>query len=185
MKLYGSYTSPFVRHCRIVLLDKKLDCEFIEADHAVSAVKSPTKKMPFLEDGEIFLTDSTAIVKYFREKAGEVFCHDITTFDHLCLVNTLLDASVCLFMLEKDAIKPEQSIYLQRHEARVQSGLAELDNMSWPDKGPYNDLELRLLCYLDWALFRQRFTFDQHRNLTTFLATARQYPHFAQTSPQA
>ena len=30
MKLYGSFTSPFVRHVRIVLLETGLACEFIE-----------------------------------------------------------------------------------------------------------------------------------------------------------
>ena len=37
MKLYGSYTSPFVRHCRIVLLETQQSCEFIETDQTSSA----------------------------------------------------------------------------------------------------------------------------------------------------
>jgi glutathione S-transferase len=55
--------------------------------------------------------------------------------------------------------------------------------MRWPSAGPYNDAELRLLCYLDWVLFRKRFTFDEYPNLTAFLAGARAYQPFTQTIP--
>ncbi|RZA06776.1 MAG: hypothetical protein EOO68_04495 [Moraxellaceae bacterium] len=77
MKLYGSYTSPFVRHCRIAILETHGECEFIETDQAVSAAKSPTKRVPFFEDGEIFLTDSNAILKYLREKSGQIYLADM------------------------------------------------------------------------------------------------------------
>ena len=33
MKLFGSYTSPYVRHCRIVLAQNGQDCEFVETDY--------------------------------------------------------------------------------------------------------------------------------------------------------
>ena len=39
MKLYGNYTSPFVRHCRVALLQQKLDCDFVEIDYAMTAKK--------------------------------------------------------------------------------------------------------------------------------------------------
>lgn len=183
MKLYGSYTSPFVRHCRIVLLESGLPCEFIVTDGVASAAKSPTKKVPFLEDGDLRLTDSCSIIKYLREKNRQAFCFTAIEYDRFCMVNTLLDASVNLFMLEKDGVVPQQSAYLQRHEARIRSGLAELDAMRWPHAGHYNDAELRLLCYLDWVLFRKRFTFDEFTNLTAFLTGARTYQPFVQTIP--
>lgn len=185
MKLYGSYTSPFVRHCRIVLLESGLPCEFILTDGVASAAKSPTKKVPMLEDGELVLTDSCSIVKYLREKNMQAFCFTAIEYDRFCLVNTLLDASVNVFMLGKDGILPEQSAYLQRHQARIQSGLATLETMRWPSAGPYNDAELRLLCYLDWALFRKLFSIDEYTNLTQFLTSARQYLPFSQTIPHA
>jgi glutathione S-transferase len=73
MKLYGSYTSPFVRHCRIALIETGLAFDFIETDQTGSAAKSPTKRVPFLEDGNIFLTDSSSILKHIREKTGHTF----------------------------------------------------------------------------------------------------------------
>ena len=184
MKLYGSYTSPFVRHCRIALLETHLECEFIETDGVASAAKSPTKKVPFFEDGDIFLTDSLAIVKHLRDKAGQPFLRDAQELDKLCLINTLLDASVFLFLMEKDGITPAQSAYLKRSAARVESGLAELEKSSLKVNGPYTDVELRLGCFLAWAKFRKRFTFDQYPQLTSLVTKLENYAPFAATPPR-
>ena len=75
MKLYGNSPSPFVRHCRIALLESGLDFEFIhDIDYQMSKKLSPTQKIPFLEYGEAgatkMLTDSTSILRYVREQAG-------------------------------------------------------------------------------------------------------------------
>ena len=183
MKLYGSFTSPFVRHCRIALLEGKLNCEFVKTDGAGSAEKSPTQKVPFLEDGDLFLTDSCSILKYLREKSGTAFCPTVIEYDRFCMVNTMLDATVQLFMLAKENITTEQSNYLKRHSARIQSTLAQLDQLVLPEQGPYHDAELRLACYLDWVMFRKIFPFDHYQNLTRFLAAAQSYAPFAQTLP--
>lgn len=184
MKLYGSYTSPFVRHCRIVLLETNIDCEFVETDGVASAAKSPTKKVPFFEDGDIFLTDSLAIVKYLRDKAGQPFLRNAQELDKLCLINTLMDASVFLFLMEKDGVTPEQSAYLKRSAARVESGVAELEKSALNVNGPYTDVELRLGCFLAWAKFRQRFTFDQYPKLAQLVAQLENYAPFAATPPR-
>src|SRR3982751_3928505 len=99
MKLYGSYTSPFVRHCRIAILEGDLICEFVETDQAGSATLSPTKRVPFLEDGEVFLTDSTSILKHLREKSGENYLSSTRELNEFCMINTALDATVNIFFL--------------------------------------------------------------------------------------
>jgi len=43
LELYGSYTSPFVRHCRIALLESGLAFTFVETDQVSSAKLSPTQ----------------------------------------------------------------------------------------------------------------------------------------------
>ena len=73
MKLYGSLTSPYVRHARIAIAQSGFQCEFEEADYARSAELSPTARVPFFEDGDLMLTDSSSILKYVREKAGTGF----------------------------------------------------------------------------------------------------------------
>lgn len=184
MKLYGSYTSPFVRHCRMVIAQTGLACEFIETDAVASAEKSPTKKVPFLVDGNITLTDSVVIIKYLREKAGQVFCADIMDFELFCMVNTVMDATVNIFFLElQDKIFAADSQYLTRQQGRVDSGLACLNEFNLPSSLPLTDGQLRLACYLDWGLFRKRISLAAYPALSQFLALAKTDAVFSDTTP--
>lgn len=184
MQLFGSYTSPFVRHCRIVLLETGLPCEFVESDASVSAARSPTKKLPFLVNGNLLLTDSTTIIRHLREQAGEAFLPELRDHDHFCLVNSALDAAVNLFILEKDGISPDNSPYLGRQQQRVQSCLEVLNELELALKAPYSDFELRLGCFLAWGRFRKRFDASSYPHLVDFLSAMDQYPHFAATVPE-
>jgi glutathione S-transferase len=189
MKLFGSYTSPFVRHCRIVLLETELPCEFIETDQAGSAAQSPTKRVPFLQDGDIFFSDSSSIIKYLREKAHQKFCASTQELDEYCMVNTVLDASVNVFFLERDGVKADEVPYIQRQIARIDSSLSELNNINLPMSAPYNDAQLRLACYIGWAKFRNLAGFSlteksEFQHLEDFFAAAQQHQHFIATAPK-
>lgn len=188
MELYGSYTSPFVRHCRIALLESHLSFKLVEIDASVSAKLSPMQKVPFLkysQNGkEKQLTDSSAILKYIRETSGKAFMPDTEKFNTYCSANTLMDTAINLFYLEKDHVTPKDSAYLARQQSRLQTGLAELEKLSLSDFAPFDDAELRIACFLDWALFRHRITLDAYPNLQKFLDAIRQYPHFASTVPK-
>ncbi|WP_323814011.1 glutathione S-transferase [Cellvibrio sp. NN19] len=183
MKLYGSYTSPFVRHVRIILLETGFDCEFIETDQAGSSAKSPTQRVPFLEDGNVFLTDSLSIAKYLREKAGQDYCRSPQELDDFCLVNTVMDATVNLFFIKRDDVDITTVPYLQRQAARIQSTLAELNKFTPPLAAPYNDAQLRLACFIDWAKLRNQVDFSVFPNLEKFYAGALNYQPFAATQP--
>lgn len=183
MKLYGSYTSPFVRHCRIALLETNIAYEFIETDQASSAVKSPTKRVPFLADGNVFLTDSTSILKYIREKSGQSFLTVLEEMDQFCTINTALDSTVNLFFLQRDGVDIHAYDYLKRQSARIESSLAELNQLELPMNAPYNDVHLRLACYLTWGLLRKCISLEAFSNLQKFLSSMNNYPPFAQTMP--
>ena len=183
MKLYGSYTSPFVRHVRIVLLETDQPFEFIETDQAGSSAKSPTQRVPFLEDGNLFLSDSLSIAKYLREKAGQDYCRSPQELDDICLVNTVMDAAVNLFFLKRDGVDISAIPYLQRQAARVQSTLAELNKFTPPLAAPYNDAQLRLACFIGWAKLRNQVDFSAYPNLEKFYAGALNYPPFIATQP--
>src|SRR3989344_569776 len=69
MKLYGSLTSPYVRKLRILLREKGISCEFVQADAwaADSPVPrlNPLGKVPVLErDDGSALYDSPVILEY-------------------------------------------------------------------------------------------------------------------------
>jgi glutathione S-transferase len=188
VELYGSYTSPFVRHCRIALLESGLPCTFQEADASVSAKLSPMQKVPFLkytEQGkEKMLTDSSAILKMIREGSGHPFFADIGRFNAYCSANTLMDTAINLFYMDRDGITSAQSPYIARQQSRIQTGLAELNQLTLASSAPYDDAELRIACFLDWALFRQRITLDGFPHLQKFLDGIRQYSPFAATVPK-
>jgi len=188
MKLYGSYTSPFVRHCRIALLESNMTAEFIETDAKTSAQLSPTQKVPFLViDDKHTLTDSSAILKYIREASGNTYFQESEGCEHYnqyCTANTLLDTALNVFFLEKDGILSANSAYLQRQQSRIQSGLEQLEQLNLAAEAPYHDGELRIACFLDWALFRNRINVDGYPRLNAFLQSIRQYPYFTQTAPK-
>lgn len=183
MKLYGSYTSPFVRHCRIALLETQQAFEFIETDAAGSAAQSPTKRVPFLQDGEYFFTDSCSIIKYLREKAGQKFCHTAKELDEFCMATTALDTTLNLFFIERDKIQITEIPYLKRQADRIQSTLTELNLLNLPLTAPYNDAQLRLACFIGWAIFRKRVDFSAYKNLEYFYAGIMDYAHFKNTQP--
>ena len=69
MKLIGSLTSPYVRKVRIVLAEKKLDCQFVLEDvwsaDTQMARYNPLGKVPcLLMEGGDALFDSRVIVEY-------------------------------------------------------------------------------------------------------------------------
>lgn len=183
MKLFGSYTSPYVRHCRIVLAHLHKDFQFIPTDHAQSAEQSPTKRVPFLQDDAVMLYDSSSIIRYLREQQQQGFCDSVEDFDLFCMVNTALDATVNVFLLERDGITGEHSPYVVRQQQRVQAILNELNQREWPLAGPYTDGQLRLACFLSWAQFRERINLGDYVQLQQFLRALNSQPWFANTHP--
>lgn len=183
MKLYGSFTSPFVRHCRIALAQEGIDYEMVEADYNMSAEKSPTSKVPFFTDGDLMLTDSSSIVKYIREKSGGKFLADINEHETFTLTNTILDSAINLFLLETEGVTSKKIKYLGRQENRVESGLKALNDRISSSSSIKDDGTLRCACFLAWGIFRNRINIDSLANLQNLVAAANQDKIFAETAP--
>ena len=184
IKLFGSLTSPFVRHCRIALMQSGLEWEMVELDiHTNENPGTPTLRVPFLEDGDVKLTDSTSVVKYVREKSGETFIPDAKDLDRYCLANTLLDAAINLFLLERSGIDIAANKYTLRQQKRVEMILSELDSAPLPQAGNLSDADYRVAVGVAWGQFRKRFSIDSHDNLQRLLELAADDPSFAATAP--
>lgn len=184
MQLFGSYTSPFVRHIRIVLAQTGLDFEFVETDYAASAEQSPAARVPFLRDGDRLLTDSLSILRYLREQTGQPFFPGLDEFDRFLLVNAALDSTVNVFLLERDGITQEQAPYLDRQQRRIRQCLQALEEAvvrSAPEAS--DDFAIRLGCYLSWALFRERFDLAEFPALAEFQRQFEADPTVAATHP--
>lgn len=185
MILYGSYTSPYVRHCRIALAGSGLDWEFVEADQRASAKGSPTMRVPYLVDGDHRYTDSSSILMRICELSGTGFIDSADEMELFALANTTMDAAINLFLLELDDLTPANSRYLARQSKRIDASLAALDAMPLAVKWPFNHAQLRLACFLDWALFRKRIDIAPFPELQRFVAMARTNTKFADTAPPA
>lgn len=183
MKLYGSLTSPYVRHCRIALLQNNMDFEFVPVDFVQSAEQSPTSKVPFMEDGDVSLTDSSSIIKYIREKAGQTFLSDVQDYETFAMGNTLLDTGINVFIISMEDFGPDQIKYLGRQNARIASGLKALNDRIDPAAGISTDGALRCACFIAWGLFRNRFTLDGLDNLQALMDAANADEHFVATHP--
>ncbi|MBY6203341.1 glutathione S-transferase family protein [Halomonas denitrificans] len=182
MKLYGSYTSPYVRHCRVALIQQGLEFDFVETDYAASARQSPTRRVPFLEVDGLRLTDSSSILRWTRERQGGAFLSDPAAFDRYLLATTALDSTVNLFLLERDGLRPDDVPYLGRQRDRVESSLVELDRR-FDGIDPGDDDGLRLACYLSWAAFRERIDAQPFRTLGRVLAYWEEIGEFSTTHP--
>lgn len=184
MKLFGSFTSPYVRHCRIALMQSGLDWEMVELDiHTNQDPGTPTLRVPFLEDGALKLTDSTPIVKYVREKAGQGFIPDVRDLDRYCLANTLLDTAINLFLLERGGLDINANAYSRRQQQRIELILGELDSAPVPAPGKLHDADYRVAVAAAWGQFRKRFSIEAHPNLQRLLEIAGQDAIFVETAP--
>ena len=142
--------------------------------------------MPFLYDDKLMLTDSASILRYLREKAAQAFFPDIRDYDLFLLVNTAMDSTVNLFLLERDGITPADCGYLVRQRGRVEDTLAYLDRHLGNQDAPLDhasDGMLRLGCFLSWALFRKRISLDDHPALAEFQRRFESDPAIAATHP--
>ena len=186
MKLYGNSPSPYVRHCRIALIEGGLEYEFIQADASLSEKLSPMQKIPFLEYPEAgqtkLLTDSTSILRYIRETSDQTFLATVEAMNDYCAVTTLIDAQVNLFLLKREGLNPDKVSYLKRQENRIQTGLKEFEAMKFSEQAPWSDVELRLACFLDWVRFRKHFSLEAYPKLVAFLERLDEYPPFIETT---
>ena len=79
--LRKSYTSPYVRHCRIVLAECGVDHEFCRS-RLMPPVPGYRRRQEcrFSTDGDRRLHDSASILKHIRSKTGQEFMADIDDF---------------------------------------------------------------------------------------------------------
>ncbi|MCC5856172.1 MAG: glutathione S-transferase family protein [Idiomarina sp.] len=183
MKLYGSFTSPYVRHCRIALEDSGEQYEFVEADYTRSGQESTAQRVPYMQIGTMRLNDSATILKFVREHSGGEFFPDLLDFDLFCLVNAALDTCVNLFLLEREGLPADANPYMQRQHGRILSILEHLNARTWPTELPWTDGTIRLMCFLDWAQFRNRVDLTPYPVLLGLLEQARQRNAFIATAP--
>jgi glutathione S-transferase len=201
MKLLSSTASPYTRKVRVVLAEKKIECELVPVD--VQPVENPVNaynplgKIPtlILDDGAA-LYDSRVIVEFLDSVSPISKLIPEGTRDRLAvrrweaLADGVTDAGI-LVRYESVRDKNEQSqAWTDKQLARMHRGMAqmaaELGERTWCHGDRYSLADIALGSCLGWLGFRKPGGVDWHNS---YPALARHYekmmerPAFADTVP--
>jgi glutathione S-transferase len=170
MKLLGSLASPYTRKVRVVLAEKKIECEFEKVDvnppeNPVNA-HNPLGKVPtlMLDDGTA-LFDSRVIVDFLDgvSPLARLIPDDnrerVAVRRWEALADGALDAGL-LVRYESLRPKKEQSAaWTAKQVGKLQRGLAmlsgELGERNWCHGDRYTLADIALGCCLGWVEFRK------------------------------
>jgi glutathione S-transferase len=203
MKLLGSGPSPYTRKVRIVLAEKKIDCDFeavdvAPADNPVNA-SNPLGKVPtlVLDDGTA-LFDSRVIVEFLDNVSpiARLIPDDnrerVAVRRWEALADGSLDAGL-LIRYESLRPKKEQSkAWAEKQTGKLRRGLAmiaaELGDRHWCHGDRYSLADIAVGCCLGWVEFRRPAGVDwraEYANLARFYDKLMERPAFADTAPKA
>lgn len=203
MKLLGSEPSPYTRKVRVVLAEKKIDCDFEIADvresDAAVADRNPLGKVPtlILDDGTA-LFDSRVIVEFLDgvSPLARLIPDDnrerVAVRRWEALADGVTDAGI---LIRYESLRPdnEQSpAWVAKQSARMHRGLvqmqSDLGEKHWCVGDRYTLADIAVGCCLGWLGFRKPAGIDWR---TEYPGLARHYdklmerPAFAESVPSA
>lgn len=201
MKLFGSLTSPYVRKTRIVLAEKKIDCEFVVdnggQDGYGLAGHNPLCRIPvlLLDDGAS-LFDSRVIVEYLDNLAPNNRLIPPPGRERIlikrweALADGLLDAAVAAIMEGRRPARQQSKDLIERNRKVIGLGLTafadELGQQAWYHGTAITLADIAVgsvLGYLDFR-FPDIDWRTQHANLALHFDKLMQRPSFIDTAPQ-
>ena len=203
MKLLGSLASPYTRKVRVVLAEKKIDCELEVVDvqpveNPVNAL-NPLGKVPTLVLGDgTALYDSRVIAEFLdaRSPIGRLIPDE--TRDRVAvrrweaLADGVLDAGLLVrYEAQRKELERSQA-WSDKQVARMQRALAamakDLEGRTWCHNDRYSLADIALGCCLGWLDFRKPGELDWHAQYATLAQHYRKLMEraaFADTVPQA
>ena len=202
MKLLASLASPYTRKVRVVLAEKKIECELelVDVNPAENPVNAhnPLGKVPtlVLDDGTA-LYDSRVIVEFLDARAPINRLIPDETRDRVAvhrweaLADGVLDAGL-LVRYETLREKRERSkAWTDKQVARIHRGMAamakELEGRNWCHGDRYSLADVAVGCCIGWLGFRKPGEVDWEAD---YAGVARHYRKlmeraaFAETVPQ-
>ena len=203
MKLLGSVPSPYTRKVRVVLAEKKIDCDFEVVD--VSSPENPVNahnplgKVPtlMLDDGTA-LYDSRVIVEFLDNVSpiSRLIPEDnrerVAVRRWEALADGSLDAGL-LVRYESLRPKKEQSqAWTEKQAGKLRRGLAtiaaELGDRPWCHGERYTLADIAVGCCLGWVEIRKPAGIEwraEYANLARHFDKLMERPAFADTAPKA
>lgn len=202
MKLLVSLPSPFGRKVRIVLAEKRIECdlEIVDLQAADNPVgpHNPLGKIPTLIlDNGTALYDSRVIVEFLDNISPTSRLIPESNRDRVAvrrweaLADGVLDAGV-LVRYESQRPKAEQSAdWTKKQLGKVERGLTQLaqdlGEKTWCHGEKYSLADIALGCCLGWLDFRRPGGVDwrtSHPGLVRHYEKLMQRPAFAETVPR-
>ncbi|MGH8722256.1 MAG: glutathione S-transferase family protein [Burkholderiales bacterium] len=201
MKLLSSPASPYTRKVRIVLAEKRIDCDVQTVD--VQPVENPVNghnplgKIPtlVLDDGTA-LYDSRVIVEFLDSVSPisrlipDDMRNRVAVRRWESLADGVLDAGL-LVRYESLRDKAEQSAaWVGKQLARMRRGMeqmqTELNGRTWCHNGRYSLADIAVGCCLGWLAFRRPGGIDwhaEHPGLARHYRKLMERQAFAETAP--
>jgi glutathione S-transferase len=202
MKLLGSPASPYTRKVRIVLAEKKIDCDFEVADvnppeNPVNAL-NPLGKVPtlVLDDGTA-LFDSRVIVEFLDAVSPISRLIPDDNRDRVAvrrweaLADGTLDAGL---LIRYEGLRPKKEqgeVWIAKQKGKLERGLAlmaaELGEKPWCHGDRYSLADIALGSCLGWVEFRKPAGVDwraQYANLVRHYDKLMERQAFSDTVPK-
>lgn len=203
MKLIGSLTSPYVRKVRVVLAEKKIECEFVLESPWVenSAVTkyNPLGKVPvLLLDDDSTLYDSRVIVEYLdRVSPNKRLIPAVADGrEHIlikrweALADGIGDAAAAALLESRRPEGERSASWIERQRGKIEAGLQamsdELGEGEWCHGNAMTLADIAAGCALGYVAFRHP-DIDwrtRYENLARFYDRLMQRPSFAETVPK-
>ncbi len=201
MKLIGSLTSPFVRKVRVVLAEKKIECEF-EIDSPWTPESNvpninPLGKIPVLAlDDETVLFDSRVISEYLDNVAPNNKLMPAPNRERTevkrweALADGICDAAALIFLERKRPQEQQSADWIARQQDKIARGLdymaKELGESPWCMGNHLSLADIATGCALGYLAFRfpEIDWRGTHPNLARLYDKLMQRPAFAETVPK-
>lgn len=200
MKLIGSLTSPYVRKCRIVLAEKRIEYEFEVESPWEEGTRvpehNPLGKVPvlILDDG-LRLFDSRVIVEYLDHLTPvcrllpETNRQRIVVKRWEALCDGILDATVAI-VLERKRAEPDNR-WIKRQDGKIRAALAtaaeDLADKHWCASDSFSLADIALgvaLGYLDLRYAESEWR-KPYRSLEKHFNKLAERPSFRGSEPPA
>ena len=200
MKLIASLTSPYVRKVRIVLAEKKIDCDLVLDSPWVEgnqvAVSNPLGKIHvLLLDDESPLYDSRVIAEYLDTVAPNNRLLPASGRERIsvkrweALADGVLDAAVAAFLEARRPDGERSPSWIERQRGKVNQALKvmsdDLGDQPWCHGSGLSLADIAVGCALGYVSFRLgdiRWR-EQYPNLAQLYEKLMRRPAFAETVP--
>jgi glutathione S-transferase len=202
MKLIASLTSPYARKVRIVLAEKKIECDLVEDSpwEPQSRVSdyNPLGKVPVLvlDDGTA-LFDSRVIVQYLDTVSPvsrlipETGRQRIAVKRWEALADGLCDAAAAIVVERRRPVKQQSKEWIDRQLGKIELALAglaaDLGDRAWCNGEGYSLADIATGCALAYLDLRHPDVDwrDAYPNLVKLADKLAKRASFAETAPPA